>query len=192
MRNPAPVVICRMAWFTGRPWSRSSMAIGLLGVALLAASCGGSPSAGGHHSDHHSTTKARDTAAVLAGYRAEWKAFEQASASANADDSALPATMVNPLLDEVRRNLVADKYSGIVARGSYTLHPKVLAVSTTRATVVDCAYSTAELVYSATGKPVPPVTPPEHDGVRATLVRVGSAWKVSKQSVTDGRCASGS
>jgi hypothetical protein len=39
---------------------------------------------------------------------------------------------------------------------------------------------------------VPPVTPPENDGVSATLVLSGSTWKVSKQTVTDGTCAPGS
>jgi hypothetical protein len=58
--------------------------------------------------------------------------------------------------------------------------------------VVDCVYSTAELVYKATGKPVPPVTPPENDGVVSTLVLTGGTWKVSKQTVTDGKCAADS
>ena len=80
----------------------------------------------------------------------------------------------------------------MVGRGTTTLHPKITALSATTATVVDCAYSTAELIYATTGKPVPPVTPPENDGVRATLVLSGSTWKVSKQTVTDGTCAPGS
>ena len=57
---------------------------------------------------------------------------------------------------------------------------------------VDCAHSSAELIYATSGKPVPPVTPPENDGVRATLVLSGSTWKVSKQTVTEGTCAPGS
>ena len=40
--------------------------------------------------------------------------------------------------------------------------------------------------------PVPPITPPENDGVQATLVLTGGTWKVSKQTVTEGRCAPGS
>lgn len=100
--------------------------------------------------------------------------------------------MVDPQLEGVKANLLADQRQGIVGRGPTTLHPKVTAVSATTATVVDCAYSETELVYKATGKPVPPVTPPEHDGVTATLVLSGGVWKVSKQTVTDGTCASGS
>jgi hypothetical protein len=100
--------------------------------------------------------------------------------------------MVEPQLQSVKANLFADKRAGMVGRGTFTLHPKVAALSATTATVVDCAHSTAELVYASSGKPVPPVTPPENDGVRATLVLLGSTWKVSKQTVTEGTCVPGS
>lgn len=131
-------------------------------------------------------------AAVLLAYRAASNAFEQALAEANPGDPELPATMTEPQLTSVKANLLADQQQGIVGRGTVTLHPKLVSVSPTTATVVDCVYSTNELVYKATGKPVPPATPPENDGVRATLVLSGGVWKVSKQTVTDGRCASGS
>jgi hypothetical protein len=129
---------------------------------------------------------------VLAAYRAGWKAFEQALATANPADPALAATMVDPQLQSVKANLLADQVHGMVGRGTTTLHPNVVSISATTATVVDCAYSTAELVYARTGKPVPPVTPPENDGVRSTLVQVSGTWKVYKQAVTDGSCAPGS
>ena len=40
---------------------------------------------------------------------------------------------------------MADQQQGIVGRGTFTLHPKITALSATTATVVDCAYSTSEL-----------------------------------------------
>lgn len=129
---------------------------------------------------------------MLAAYRAGWKAFEQALATANPADPALAATMVDPQLQGVKANLLADQRQGMVGRGTFTLHPKILSISATTATVVDCAYSTAALVYVSTGKPVPPITPPENDGVRATLVLACGTWKISKQTVTDGKCAPGS
>ncbi len=132
------------------------------------------------------------TAAVLAAYRAASGAFVQALTSADPNDPALAATMVNPELQSVRANLLADQRQGIVGRGLVTLHPKVASVSAASATVLDCAYSASELVYAASGKPVPPVTPPENDGVRATLVLTGGTWKLSKQTVTEGKCAPGS
>jgi hypothetical protein len=138
------------------------------------------------------TTLVPTSAAVLNAYRAGWAAFEHALTTANPSDPELAATMVDPQLLSVKANLFADKKAGMVARGTFTLHPKITALSATTATVVDCAYSTAELIYATTGKPVPPVTPPENDGVSATLVLSGSTWKVSKQTVTDGTCAPGS
>jgi hypothetical protein len=138
-----------------------------------------------------STTTETTTSAVLAAYRAGWAAFEHALADANPEDPELPAIMVDPQLQQVKGNLLADQQQGMVGRGTTTLHPKVTALSATSATVVDCAYSTAELVYKATGKPVPPITPPENDGVTSTLVLSGGTWKVSKQIVTDGKCTPG-
>jgi hypothetical protein len=129
---------------------------------------------------------------VLQAYRAGWAAFEHALADANPEDPALPATMVDPQLQSVKANLLADQAHGIVGRGTTTLHPMVTALSATSATVVDCVFSSTELVYRATGKPVPPVTQPENDGVSSLLVLTGGAWKVSKQTVTDGKCAPGS
>ena len=184
---------------------RLAVRLGCLGMAgLLLTACGG-----GGASSTASTLRPRPTSsstptsaststtdpagsAVLTAYRAGWAAFEQALATANPTDPALAATMVEPQLQSVKANLLADQVHGMVGRGTTTLHPKVVSLSATTATVVDCAYSTAELVYKATGKPVPPVTPPENDGVRSTLVLVSGTWKVYKQAVTDGSCAPGS
>jgi hypothetical protein len=189
-------ITCGVTRLSSRTGITSLALACLAGLAVLSAACGGSPSgsAGGttSTSDQPTSTASSETSAVLTAYRAGWHAYEQASATSNADDPALAATMVNPLLDQVRRNLTSDHFSGIVATGTYTLHPKVMAITPTTATVVDCAYSTAKLVYQASGKPVPPITPPEHDGVRSTLVLTGSSWKVSTQSVTDGSCSAGS
>ena len=129
---------------------------------------------------------------MLAAYRAAWSAFEHAAADANPQDPELATTMVDPQLTGVKANLLADQRQGIVGRGTFTLHPKITALSATSATVVDCAYSTAVLVYAKTGKQVPPNTQPENDGVSSLLVLSGGTWKVSKQTVTDGKCAPGS
>lgn len=171
--------------------------VGLFALALLSGCSSSHGDARG--ADHPSTTSASLTtspnsqvSAVLAAYRASWTAFEHAAADANPNDPELVATMVDPQLQSVKAIFLVDQQQGIVGRGEFTFHPKVTALSATSATVVDCAYSTAELVYKATGKPVPPVTPPENDGVMSTLVLSGGSWKVSKQIVTDGKCAPGS
>ena len=138
------------------------------------------------------TTPPRSVSAVLAAYRAGWAAFEHALADANPEDPELAATMMPPQLTGVRANLTVDRQQGMVGRGSFTLHPKVVSLSATTATIVDCAYSTSVLVYAKTGTPVPPITPPENDGVSSELILTGGVWKVYKQTVTDGKCAPGS
>lgn len=69
--------------------------------------------------------------------------------------------------------------------------PHVVSVSATRATVEDCSFSSDFLVYKKTGKQVPPVAKPEHDGVLATLVLDGSTWKVEQRVITEGSCPAG-
>ena len=190
---------------SGRLGIRSASIAATLSLSLALSACGstrsGAPSTTGTKAPIASTsipatttttTLAPTSAAVLSAYRAGWAAFEHALADANPSDPELAATMVDPQLQGVRANLLADRKAGMVGRGTTTLHPKIIALSSTTATVVDCAHSTAELLYATTGKPVPPVTPPENDGVRATLVLSGSTWKVSKQTVTEGTCAPGS
>jgi hypothetical protein len=181
-----------------RPGRRVPAVTAMAGLAVLLAGCGG----GGIDAAHSSTTSPRSTtsttsgrsseaATVLSAYRAAWHAFEHALADANPSDPLLTATMVDPQLQGVKANLLADQRQGIVGRGSFALHPKIVSMSATTATVVDCAHSTAALVYQSTGKPVPPVTPPENDGVHSTLVLTGGTWKVTKQTVTDGKCTAG-
>lgn len=191
-------------------WWRAAGVVACLVVAgsVLAACGGGTPSVSPSTTERPlrssattssslpststSTTTTATAVAVLAAYRAGWAAFEQALATANPEDPALAATMVDPQLQRVKANLLADQRQGMVGRGTTTLHPRVVSIAGSTATVVDCAYSQAELFYESTGKPVPPVTPPENDGVTATLVLTGGKWKVYKQIVTDGKCAPGS
>lgn len=172
--------------------------VGGLALAILVSGCGSStpdaapPKTTTTESSVTSTTLSAQATAVLAAYHAAWSAFEGALADANPTDPALVATMMNPQLEGVKANIYADQRQGIIGRGTFVLHPKIVSLSATTATVVDCAYSTAALVYKSTGKLVPPVTPPENDGVTSTLMLSGGTWKVYKQTVTDGKCASGS
>jgi hypothetical protein len=180
----------------------ASVLAALVGLCVLAGCSSSSGDAVGHPTTTSSAPASTTTTlvapsttattgpstAVIAGYRAASDAFEQALSTADPNSAGLAATMVDPQLQSVKANLVADQRQGIVGRGSVTLHPRVLSVSGSTATVVDCVYSTTELAYQATGKPVPPVTPPENDGIHATLVLSDGVWKVSMQTVTDGKC----
>jgi hypothetical protein len=183
--------------------SGGAAVIAALASLCLLAGCSSSRSAADSGTNSTSTSVATKTSsstatstiatmAVLDAYRAAWTAFEHAATDANPDDPALAMTMVDPQLTGVKANLLSDQQQGIVGRGTFTLHPKITALSANTATVIDCAYSTAVLVYAKTGKQVPPITQPENDGVTSTLVLSGGTWKVSKQTVTDGKCAPGS
>jgi hypothetical protein len=100
--------------------------------------------------------------------------------------------MVDPELQSARRYLLTDAHDGIVGRGSVMLHPKLESINGKSAVVVDCIWDASELVYKASGKPVPPITRPEQAGVRAVLVEVSTGrWKVASQSVSEGTCAAG-
>ncbi|MGH9089939.1 MAG: hypothetical protein ACRDZR_00940 [Acidimicrobiales bacterium] len=129
---------------------------------------------------------------MLAAYRAEQAAFEQAIQNANPTLPALTQTMTGAQLASVREALVADKANGIVGKGDVHIHPRLSYVHGTKALVLDCAFDSSELVYAATGKPVPPVTPPQHVAIRSDLIEVvAGTWKVSKQHTTSGSCPSG-
>ena len=191
-------VPCAMTRIPRMLWARRRAVTSMVMAAMVVAACGGSGSAGGRSADstttslHSTSTSLSPTAAaVLSAYRAGWAAFEHAGLTSNIFDPMLPATMVDPLLQQVRRNLAGDQVNGIVARGTFVLHPHVQSFTTTTATVVDCLFSTSMLIYAKTGKPVPPITKPEYDGVKATLLLVGSVWKVSEQSLTEGYCTPG-
>jgi sarcosine oxidase gamma subunit len=193
MRTPARAVTCGMTRLPSLTRYGLPTATGLLVLAALAASCGGSNSASGSHSDHSSTTTTNpQSAAVLAAYRAEQAAFEQAVDHADPTLPALAQTMTGAQLDSVRRALVADQVNGIVGRGTVQLHPKVSYVHGNQALVLDCAFDSSELVYAATGKPVPPVTPPEKVAISSQLTEVSpGVWKVADQHTTNGSCPAG-
>jgi hypothetical protein len=195
MTRSGGAVTWGMARFQTR--SRSLPIVVLVVLAAFSASCGGSNSATGGGSTTTSdrpttSTTGPQTSAVLAAYRAEQAAFQVALQQADPTFPALVQTMTGNQLTSVRRALVSDQTSGIVGRGTSQLNPRVASIQGNQAVVHDCLFSSIELVYSATGKPVPPVTPPEHDGVKATLVQTSpGTWKVSDQNVTEGSCPSG-
>ena len=183
-----------MAWLRSRKRFGPLAAIVPFCVAAMCASCGGSDAAGNRSTSSSSSTSTTNpqTAAVVAAYRAEQAAFEGALQQGDPNYPMLAQTMTGNQLTSVRRALVADQANGIVGRGTAQLNPKVVSIHDNQATVHDCLFSSIELVYSATGKPVPPATQPEHDGVKATLVQVSTGtWKVSDQNVTDGSCPAG-
>lgn len=133
-------------------------------------------------------------ATIITAYNARWAAFVHAAETSNADDPALAATMVDPLLSATRQNLAAQKAQGIVGRGDITPQPHVDTMTPTTAVVLDCAYSQNIQVYAATDQPVPGQpggTAPEYDGARTTMVLTSQGWKASDSTVQLGSCPPG-
>ena len=168
--------------------SLGGLLAGGAGLVLLATGCGSSHP---RSTPPASTTTTTDpaAAAVLAAYRAGWAAFEEAVDTGNPALPSLADTMTGVQLNSVRRILVADQANGIIGRGSVQLRPKVQSITGNQAVVVDCAFDSSELVYAKTGKPVPPITPPEKVAVRAQLTEVApGTWKVASQQTNGGSC----
>ncbi|MHB1927985.1 MAG: hypothetical protein ACYCUG_00870 [Acidimicrobiales bacterium] len=168
------------------------MAASLALVVLVAAGCGGSSPGGRRTAGSTSTTLSPTAVAVVAAYRAAKTAFDQAVARADPTWPALDQSMTGTELKSVKRILIADQLNGIVGRGPVQVYPKLFSISGDQAVVHDCLYSASELMYQKTGKPVPPLTPPEHDGVSATLQQVApGVWKVASVKLTEGSCPPG-
>lgn len=190
--TPTRVVTCGMARRTCRKrWRRATAIGGVAAVAVICAACGGgySPTTASTRPPATTTTTSPREAGVLAAYRASQAAFQQAVKTANPTLPTLTQTMTGAQLHSVRRALESDKLDGIIGQGNIQLHPRLASIHATNAVVLDCAFDSSELVYVATGKPVPPATPPQHEAIRSQLTEVSAGtWKVAVQHVTTGDC----
>ena len=169
--------------------------LALLGVSVLAG-CASAYAPPRPTAAEHTPTPTAELmkATIITAYNARWAAFVHAAETSNADDPALAATMVDPLLSATRQNLATQKAQGIVGRGDITPQPHVDAMTPTTAVVLDCAYSQNIQVYAATGQPVPGQpggTAPEYDGARTTMVFTPQGWKASDSTVQLGSCPPG-
>ena len=76
--------------------------------------------------------------------------------------------------------------------GTRQLHPQVISVDGTTATVQDCLYSTVVLVYKASNSPVPGQangSQPEWDLVTATMTDASGSWQLeSSQEAFGSSC----
>ena len=191
--TPSGAVIFGMHRLRSRTGFRSLAVTVVISVAAICAGCGGGSDASGTRSTSnpsHSTTTNPQASAVLAAYRAEQAAFEAALQHADPTFPALAQTMTGNQLDvrttgTRRGSDKRDRRTGdcpVESQGR--VHSRQL-----RRSVSTVAFDSIELVYSATGKPVPPVTPPQQVGVKANLTRSPTGvWKVADQNVTDGCC----
>lgn len=129
---------------------------------------------------------------IVQGWKAAEEAFYTAAYTNDAAAPALAATMVDPALSQARQFLLSAKYDGYVGRGTFSLgQPRVISVSDSTAIVESCVYGGVVEVDAATGKPAPaPFGTASEETVRSTLLRASPGpWKISQNSVTEGKCS---
>jgi hypothetical protein len=132
-------------------------------------------------------------APVVAAYRSATQAFVHAGVTMNPNDPALPATMTGQELSTVKKNLIIDRASGLIARGDITLtDPHVISNDQQTAVLRDCQYSAILLVDAKTGQGASGVANgPQNIAVTATLAMVEGTWKVSLEDLKVGSCPLG-
>ncbi len=111
----------------------------------------------------------------------------------NPNDPLLPATMTGRELSTVKKNLLIDKASHLIARGDITVtDPHVVSNDHSSAVVRDCQYSAILLVDATTGQGAPGVANgPQDIAVTATLTLADGTWKVSLEDLKVGTCPLG-
>ena len=117
-----------MRWAERRSLAALWLVAGL-GLAMVVSACGSStpdaapPKTTTTDSSVTSTTLSAQTAAVLTAYRAAWSAFERRGwPMPDPKDPALASTMVDPQLQSVKADLLADQ-----TQGSWDAAPTTLA-----------------------------------------------------------------
>lgn len=128
------------------------------------------------------TTPDPVSAAVLAGWRGYWAAYDEAASRADPDWPALAQNMTGSALRDVQVYLVGLRAEGLVERGGLELRPKVVSVTASTAVVNDCLTDDGHQYDKAgnlRGQPGPVTR-----GVEAKLLLEGGKWKVSERPVS--------
>ncbi|HZD68790.1 MAG TPA: hypothetical protein VFA45_07690 [Actinomycetes bacterium] len=147
--------------------------------ASVTATTVGSPggAASGTGGDRPSAADAR--AAILAGYRAYWDALVTAGADPDPASPLLPAHAIGIALAEAREHLAELKRLGHLDRGKVALHPRVVAIRGTTATVEDCPDTSHWLRRDAGTGALRDHTPPGRRTHVAVLYLIDDTWKVA-------------
>ena len=175
----------------GRVWPLVLLlpALGLAGCQPAKPTTGPSPNRR-HHRRPGDTTAANPVLtardAAIAAYRGMWAAYENASATANADEPSLSTYATGDALSVLQNGLRQMRADDQVARGTIVLHPTVVAVAPadapTEISLTDCADTTASVLYHRDGGPVND-TPGGWRRVTATVTATAGTWKVASFGV---------
>jgi hypothetical protein len=135
------------------------------------------------------STQPASQAAVLAAYRAYWDDVIAAGKTADWQSPQLDDHSTGQALQTVRdyyRGLRAD---GLVARGTVSLHARVLSLRAATATIQDCNDTSKFLRYDAKTGALRDTSDPVPDDIRITLELIQGAWMVT-QTAERGKCRS--
>jgi hypothetical protein len=168
----------------GKPGAPLTL-VALTALAFATASCGGDDDGSEESAEPPTADKTATTedpqqgreADVVAAYEASWTDFIRAGDPPSPDAEFLADHMAGDAL-EVSRNLLHElQAEGVVLRGTYELHARVIELADDRAVVEDCGLDQMEVVSPASGEVVEPHDN-ERDGVVAELTLEGGTWKV--------------
>jgi hypothetical protein len=170
----------------GRAHARLRMFVLASWAACLAA-CSSST---GSTSSNSQQSLAQVKREIIKAWRAAENAFYRAEAQVNgASSPSLAATMVDPELSLVRRNLQSNAAHELIGHGTWNLGtPSVVALQPNEpdpssATVKSCIDDSAILVSRSTGEPVPGIGGmPDWEGETSIMVLSQGTWKLSSQS----------
>jgi hypothetical protein len=135
------------------------------------------------------------TATIISRWLAAERAITESSKDPGGPQHALLVDyLVDPQLSYLRNQLAADARDGLVDIGEFDPgQPRVETASASQAVVVSCATNRLQLIFKATGKPLPGKAgdpTPALNGIRSTMVLTPSGvWKMSQSTVEDGSCA---
>lgn len=168
-----------------------SLLAGALVTAVLTA-CGSTshgppkptPTPPGTPSASPSSSSDPTNAAILNAYTQAENTWHAAAAVPEINYPGLTTWYTGQALVRAQGLLTTYVQLGEIETGTRQLHPQLISVDGTTATVQDCLYSTAVLVYKASGSPAPGQangSQPEWDLVTATLVDTSGTWQVSAE-----------
>ena len=185
---------------TGRTCTRRVLpvvAVVLGSLSLALTSCGSSSASGGSSNGSGvgstgttSTTVSSTDAGIISAWLAAQEAFHQAALTSDPNEPELAATMIDPLLSNIRSTLTQLGQAGGMGRGpTYYGRPRVTESGNGAATVVSCVHDEEIEISKVTGSPVPGVLgEADYEQYTTTMQETVGGWKAKDQLVTAGSC----
>jgi hypothetical protein len=158
---------------------RLAIAVSLIAISAACSSGDGDDTSTTRRSQSTPSSTISANEQVLSAYRGFWDAYLAAADPMDPLSARLADHATGAELETVRKAFVARKSGGEVIRGTLDLAPRVVSVVGESATVRDCYLDNTGIYDAATGARKDTATGVRHL-ITASLVREGTAWKVSE------------